>query len=953
MNMSPKLVIALDDATVDITELSSLVGGKGKNLILLSRTAATSSNNTILVPPGFVVTTHAYQALLEANDKGLQEEIDAELQQLDAAADDNLLLEQVSQLIQLAFSKRSLPSYITEKIQQQIARLFVSGTTFVAVRSSATCEDLGEASFAGQHDTYLQIAVCDIAAKIMDCFASLFTARALSYRRNHHVQHPQMAVVVQQMVNSQASGVLFTANPLTGNRYQFVIEAVSGLGEALVSGLTEPDRYLVQRKKKHTKLTNRIVEETTLFELNNNDDYFILETKIGAKKKAIVPKEGGGGVQVVEHTEKHCKAVLQDTIVLELARLGAAIEDLYKGEPQDVEWAVYQNIVHVVQSRPITTLFPVPPKHNHCEDDLEVMFSFGAIQGFSAPFYPAGQDSIQLLLGGFIRFATWGRNQGTTVVNVIGERLFPNVTRIIRNQVGRKVICKFLSFVEPGILAGLEKTLEENGEDRLAYDSGMSPFMLIRLLTFQLFNILPGAFSALVFPERSRDKAISRLNQCVASVQKRADAMPSTTTTLSDVLQFKRETLGDFFPAVVPKFACNVPVLVGSMVALMNMTTKQLGSTGKNRVYLLTRGIPNNPTTEMDMELWRTAQTIQANETSKQEFQFKSAEDLASNYLAGRLSPWAQQAVQGFMNQYGMRGLYEIDLGRPRWREDPEPLMLTLKTYVGMEVKSHAPDELFRRGEHTAQEEILKLGLDLGRPRTVTFLSRRIRALSALREVPKFTIIRIMGIIRTKLIEQGEKFVSIGVLEESRDIFLLHDRELDDLSANPIGRDWKTLIGERKAIMERETSRKRVPRVLTTDGFGYYGGAPIPPGLAEKANVFIGEPVSPGTVEGIVRVVHDPSKTKLEHGEVLVCHGTDPSWTPLFLSSCALVMEVGGLVTHGSIVAREVGIPAVVGLENVTDHLKTGQRIRVNGSNGVVEILEERIISPRPPTSCK
>ena len=141
--------------------------------------------------------------------------------------------------------------------------------------------------------------------------------------------------------------------------------------------------------------------------------------------------------------------------------------------------------------------------------------------------------------------------------------------------------------------------------------------------------------------------------------------------------------------------------------------------------------------------------------------------------------------------------------------------------------------------------------------------------------------------------------------------------------------------------------------MLTTDGFGYYGGAPIPPRLAEKANVFIGEPVSPGTVEGIVRVVYDPSKTKLEHGEVLVCHGTDPSWTPLFLSACALVMEVGGLVTHGSIVAREVGIPAVVGLENVTDRLKTGQRVRVDGSNGVVEILEDENISPRPSTSCK
>ncbi|KAL3790120.1 LOW QUALITY PROTEIN: hypothetical protein ACHAW5_007727 [Stephanodiscus triporus] len=910
-----KLAIALDDATVDVSELSLLVGGKGKNLILLSRAAATSTNNTIQVPPGFVVTTHAYQALLESNNKELQDEIDAELQRLDAAADDNLLLEQVSQHIQLAFSKKSLPTYVAEEIQHQITRLFLSSntTTFVAVRSSATCEDLGEASFAGQHDTYLQIAFHDIASKILDCFASLFTARALIYRRNHHVQHPQMAVVVQQMVNSQASGVLFTANPLTGHRYQLVIEAVSGLGEALVSGLTEPDRYIVKRKKKNAGVNHNIVKETTaLLEHNTNDEYIILETNIGAKKKAIVPKEEeGGGVQLVEHTEKQSELVLHETTVLELARLGTAIEDLYQGEPQDVEWAMYQNILHVVQSRPITTLFPVPLNKSNGEDDLEVLFSFGAIQGFSAPFYPAGQDSVQLLMGGMIRFATWGRRQGTIMLNIVGERLFLNVTRPIRNKVGRQVIRKGLGFLEPGILAGLDKTLEENGEDRLAYDSGMSPFMLIRFLAFQLFNILPGALSALAFPERSRDKVIARLNQFVASVQKKADAMPPTTTTLADVVQFKRETLGEFFPTVVPLFGYNVPVLLGSMVTLMNITTKQLGPTGKDRVYLLTRGIPHNPTTEMDMELWSTAQTIQANAMSKQEFQCKSAEDLAADYMAGRLSPRAQQAVQGFMDQYGMRGLYEIDFGRPRWREKPAPLMLILKTYVGMEEKSHAPNELFRRGEHVAQEEILQLGLDLGRPRTVTFLSRRIRALAALREVPKFTIIRIMGIVRAKLIEQGEKLVSTGLLEESEDVFFLHDNELDQLSANPISRDWKTLVGERKAIMERETSRMRVPRVLTTDGYGYYGGAAISSQLAEKENVLIGEPVSPGVVEGIVRVVYDPSKTKLEHGEVLVCHGTDPSWTPLFLSACALVMEVGGLVTHGSIVAREVGIPAV------------------------------------------
>jgi len=197
------------------------------------------------------------------------------------------------------------------------------------------------------------------------------------------------------------------------------------------------------------------------------------------------------------------------------------------------------------------------------------------------------------------------------------------------------------------------------------------------------------------------------------------------------------------------------------------------------------------------------------------------------------------------------------------------------------------------------------------------------------------------------MLEEGTKLVMAGFLYCPRDVFLLRDDELRELAADAdatasstasISTRWKDLVSERKSTMERETARSRIPRVYASDGFGFYGGAPTSSTLTGD-NVMVGEPVSPGTVEGVVRIVADPSKTKLIPGEVLVCHGTDPSWTPLFLSACALVMEVGGLMTHGSVVAREYGIPAVVGLERVTDRLRTGQRIRVDGSTGVVEIL--------------
>ena len=287
----------------------------------------------------------------------------------------------------------------------------------------------------------------------------------------------------------------------------------------------------------------------------------------------------------------------------------------------------------------------------------------------------------------------------------------------------------------------------------------------------------------------------------------------------------------------------------------------------------------------------------------------------------------------------GMRGLCEIDFGRPRWREEPAPLMSTLKSYVDIDDK-YAPDKVFAAGKVAAEAAIKRLGEDIGRPVLVSFLARRMRAIAGIRELPKFTVIRIMGIIRAKMIEEGKNLVEIGVLHDPKDVFLLHDDELLAIASMDYATKWKGLVDERKAVMASEAERMRVPRVLTSDGFGFYGGAASNTNVAEGSNILCGEPVSPGTYEGRVCVIHNPTE-HLPPGAILVCHGTDPSWTPLFLSAGALIMEVGGLMTHGSVVAREYGLPAIVGLEKVTERLTTGQLVRVDGSSGVVEILED------------
>ena len=258
--------------------------------------------------------------------------------------------------------------------------------TLSKTRSSATCEDLPDASFAGQHDTYLNISSKDISKYVVECFASLYTSRAISYRQHNDIPTADMAVVVQVMVPNQvSSGVLFTANPLTGQRNEFVLEAIPGLGEALVSGLTEPDRYVVELSK---------------------GEVYIKDKRVGSKKTVIHSIEGGGVKE--EETTNSTEEILTDEDIKQIIELGQTIQELYNGKPQDIEWAKADNgIIYIVQSRPITTLFPLPTS---TEDDssLQVFFSFNAVQGIVSPIYPMGQDVIRkCILGGLLRWITW------------------------------------------------------------------------------------------------------------------------------------------------------------------------------------------------------------------------------------------------------------------------------------------------------------------------------------------------------------------------------------------------------------------------------------------------------------------------------------------------------------------------------------------------------------------
>nr|MBP8293612.1 hypothetical protein [Caldilineaceae bacterium] len=320
------------------------------------------------------------------------------------------------------------------------------------------------------------------------------------------------------------------------------------------------------------------------------------------------------------------------------------------------------------------------------------------------------------------------------------------------------------------------------------------------------------------------------------------------------------------------------------------------------------------------------------------------AAELAAGYLAGALPPAAQVAIAGFMQRYGMRGLGEIDLGRPRWREEPEHIVQVLQSYLTIDDPTQAPDLIFARGAQRAVAAIDELATAVQRTRggfvkarLVRWAATRYRALAGMREAPKFFAIRMMGVMRQGLLESGAAFVTTGQLERADDLFYLYLRELQEISRKrAITLAHRAVIAERRALYGRELRRRQQPRVLLSDGTAYFDGVRAANG---DSNAIVGDPVSPGLVEGVVRVVFNPVGTRLAPGEILVCPGTDPAWTPLFLAAGGLVMEVGGMMTHGSVVAREYGIPAVVGVHEATTRLHDGQRVRVDGSSGVITVL--------------
>ncbi|HCI79647.1 MAG TPA: phosphoenolpyruvate synthase, partial [Ktedonobacter sp.] len=717
----------------------------------------------------------------------------------------------------------------------------------------------------------------------------------------------KLAVVVQRMVQSSVAGVLFTANPVTGKRRQAVIDANPGLGESVVSGATNPDHFVV-----------------------NTATGEIIERRLG-DKRVVISGTAGGGTLRSESLDGSKEACLTDDQIRALAELGAKVEAYY-GTPQDTEWAIDPSgQLWLTQSRPITTLYPLPANAPTSEDVLRVYFSLNVFQGVYRPFTPAGGSLFHLIGSGIAAGVGYPQPDpltGPPIVLDAGQRLYLDVTPLLRNKLGRRLLIGAAGFGEARSAPLFKQVI---GDPRLSLIPTKC-WLLMRAIgsVFEKTQAPLYALQALFWPKA----AVKRVQQTAERV--RATSFITPGRTPEERLRGAEHFAGNFVK-IIGGVAPVLSVGLGSQ-AIAGRLLGDIAKPEERQVVL--RGLPHNATTEMDLELWHLAQRLARYPTIVEQMHASTSEQLAQEYRAGILPPQLQQGLAAFLALYGHRGVAEIDLGLPRWSEDPTHILGALSNYLHLKDANLAPNVQFQRGAQEAESMLAELvqrarSKSWLRSRLVHFFLRRTRDLVGLREMPKFTIILMMVRIRELLWSIGEGLEQDERLETAEDIFFLTLREIHRALA---GQDMHNVVRDHRSDYDFELRRHHIPRVLLSDGTEL--SALAIDEADEAPSVLRGTPASPGRVTAKARVVLDPTGAYLAPGEILVAPSTDPGWTPLFLTAGGLVMEMGGAISHGAVVAREYGIPAVVGVAGAIERITTGQQITVDGAAGKI-IIEE------------
>ncbi len=888
--MDPKFILPFDKiSSKDLPR----VGGKGANLGELTRAG-------FPVPAGFCVHTAGFGAFLES-----APEMEAYYARLARLAPDDLEgVRTLGQSLRAYLSQVALPAQVAEQVLT--AWRLQGEDDFYAVRSSATAEDLPTASFAGQQDTFLNVRGAEsLLQRVRDCWISLFTDRAILYRAQNGFDHRQvgLSVVVQQMVFPEVSGIAFTADPVSGHRQIVSIDASYGLGEALVAGLVSADLYKVDRRT-----------------------WQVVEMKVADKTLAIRPSKDGGTYREALGEDLRHTQVLTESQAIELARMAAGIEAHYAA-PQDIEWALVGEQFYIVQSRPITALYPLPEQ----DGASRVYFSLSHAQVMTDVMSPMGISIWKLLL-------PFGRPRGqigyNRYIHGVGGRMYIDISPLLNTAIGRRALPNALQVADELSAKALKGLVQR--EEFLEQAEQATDTATVGGILRWIAPLVPKALHRLWIARP--DTAVPFVdNHIRRSVETAKDQLAKAAPGLPRLQTAYEFTAGAF----VDNALTLVPFVATIMMAktlLEHLVRDVAAPADLTAVY---SGLEGNVTTMMDLEVGDLADAIRAHPALMELLKTGHPDEIMARLpqFAGGEAFAAQ--LENFLTRYGMRGPSEIDIARSRWGQDPGSLFQMILGSTG-----HAQAGAHRDYHRALVEKGWQAGSRIAaaarqgpfgfiKARIVARLVRVFRTHMAVREHPKYMLIQMFALVRRALVEAAQTLVDQGRLAHAEDIWLFEFDEVLRALEQP-EMDLYPMVETRRQAQQHYRGLIP-PRIFTSEGElikGQYSLENLPEGAIP------GSSVSGGVVEGIARVVTDPREEMLNPGEILVAPFTDPGWTPLFINAAGLVMEVGGLMTHGSVIAREYGIPAVVGVVDATRRIKTGQRIRVQGDAGYVQQLD-------------
>lgn len=768
----------------------------------------------------------------------------------------------------------------TQKEHFENGFLKLDGGLF-AVRSSSPEEDLEGTSFAGMYETYLGIKRETVIQTVALAFSSCFDFRVMQYKQQNglDLQNTSIAIIIQRQIRSDVSGVGFSLNPLNNAYDEVLINASFGLGEAIVSGIVTPDSYVYDWAE------NKIIDK-----------------KISTKQIALWLNEHGGLEE--KQNENQGEQALTDEQIVELATLIKKCESHY-GKPMDTEWAFENSRLYLLQSRPITTHFHLFEELQTAPNDpkkfyIDVMMM---TQGFGEPMSVLGLDLWSKMLYD-LKMGMFSPEANGTAPAIYGKEYF-SVTAISK-IIGRKSTQKFLNSYDRNIKKIFDE-IDLNSNKLKDTPEGISNVKIKMGKT--AFTMLPNVVKSIIFDHTSVVNAYLQTTKeiisTVKALKKEEDFYKSSTTALY-MMQRVMGTASIIFAGMMGKMTLNK--LFKGMDVAADVVTMGMDLTG-------------NPTSQMGHLLFKMANTDDFKQTvSKEDFCKKAKERLYSkSFLV---------LYDEFMEKYAVRGFKEIDIASKRIYED---IGMLYDKLIEINVEDNQILKVAEKREK-AYQKLLKVAKEKGFEKKFIKAATKYRETFGYREHPKYIIVYIFAMLHNICLELADEWVAEGRLDDRNHIFDLYAKDISkaqkDTSFNMRTAREKNLSGYKKIA-----NVKDFPLVIDSRGKIYK------PKMEIKDGDMIGDPIAAGKVIGKAKVLHSPYEKPLLSGEILIARATEPSWTPIFTNAAGVVMEIGGPLQHGGIIAREYGIPCVSGLIGIMDIVKDGDLLEIDGSNGIVKIL--------------